>query len=258
MNTITNKQFFVVKSSETKFNFILPIDWSVNYEYVCVSSVSIPKTYYALPQDAKMTITVDTVPTTETIPAGNYNPRSLKNKILEKFSLLTMTIDYPNAATQTDTNKYTITFTGATQASIQCSSIYLAHMLGISAADLTVEGVVDGSDIVWTSPICLDFQSHNAILIKSTMTENSQSILQEVFTNGNPYNTNIVWQCNDLLINAKPLKKVRGNLYDFELVDEENQTMNLNSATFVMTLCVFRTTDLDNIIREYIKLRVTE
>lgn len=256
MNTIKEKQFVVVSSNTSSFDYKLVVNHTIPYEFICVSSISIPKSYYALPTDAHITFILDSVSTQIDIPKGNYNPRSLKAVVQGLFPAAK--IFYANPSTQTETNKYVITFSGVSQASIQADNIYLAHMLGIPAINTAVEGVQTGPDVIWTSPICLDYQSHNVILLKSDITKNSQSILQEVFSNGNIYNSAINWECNDLLINAKPIHRIDTDIYKFWLVDENNQLVDLNGGTFVFTLCLFTTSELDQKLLSYLKVRLMQ
>jgi hypothetical protein len=88
--------------------------------------------------------------------------------------------------------------------------------------------------------------------------KNRESLLQEVYTAGNPYNTSVVWQNSDLLINAKILNPVTSNVYNFALLDSNDGLINLNGSEWSFVLCAFKISNVDMAIKSYLHLKMLE
>lgn len=256
MNSITNKQFFAIKSKSSDFTVELKVDQLVNFKYVVITAASIPKSYYALPQDATITVTTNVGTYTVTIDKANYNPLSLAIIMTNKFASvgLIVSISYPNPMTEPDTNKFTWVFPiGTTSVEISASTNYMAHMIGLNAAGES--SVQLGTQ--WISPFPLDYQSHNKIVIKSNMVDNSGENLQEIVSNGNPYNSAISYVCPSLAAHFRNIKTLNSNVYRFYIVDEEEQLINFNNQEINFTLCIFKSTEVDRLLMEDIRLRAS-
>lgn len=255
MNQIVDKQFFSITSKESKFTYEVPFDHSLGYKYCCITSASFPKSFYSLVTDSILYITLDSTEYEVEFKKATYNPLSVSAILQQKLIDLGVTetkIHYPSADVEADTNKFTITFNTASSVKFRASSLYLAHMFGISAANTDVEYKSN----VWVSPICLDYQSHNKIVIHSDMVNNSQENFQEIVSNGVPFNTAISYTCPSLLAHSRILNIRQTNFYRFSVTDEEQTEIDFNGAQFHFTICIFRTSNIDDIIKEYMGTRL--
>jgi len=191
---------------------------------------------------------------TITLPRGNYNPTSLLLKTSSLFSVvgLSMLFEYKNPALEEEDNKYKLVLKGATGITITCGNAYLAHMVGI--IDTSLSSTQTGN--TWTSPVCLDFQSHNIIQIKSNIVLNNKLMLQEIIANDSPYNSSINYSCSDIQAYAKEIRTLDGNTLNIQVLDEENNLIDFNGNHIYLELLFFKTSNLDVVVKEFIKLVV--
>lgn len=258
MNAIVEKQYFVVSSNQPSFTYELQIDPTVGFDHIAVSSASIPKTYYVLPNDCKLQITEGKNAFNVSFLKGNYSLTSFKSifvqNILASGVGFTYSISYPSG-TQLDTGKFTFTVSnnGGVQPSFNVADTYLAKVMGFQP-NISYSFVGN----VLTSQNCVNFQSYDQILIKSDCVKNRESLLQEIYTAGNPYNTSVVWQNSDLLINAKILNPVSSNIYKFSLLDSNDGLINLNGSEWSFVLCAFKISNVDMAIKSYLHLKTLQ
>lgn len=252
MNAITGKYWLPVKTVSSDFEVELKLPPN-SYKYCIVTSASIPKTYYSLPTDATVTIVSDLWTEVITFPKANYNPITLGIYLRTQLAALSrvVTVHYPDASIEPDTNKFTLTFTGVANVSLSCSSIYLAHMFGIPDANI----IVASSSNVWISPNVLDYQSHNKIVIKSNIVTNPKQNFQEIISNGVPYNSAISYICPSLAAHFRILNPLSDGKYRFEILDEIGNTIDFNGAEVHFTICLFSSSELDQYIKQDIETR---
>lgn len=255
MNQLVDKQFFSITNTESKFTYKLPFVLTNNYKYCCITSATFPKSFYSLVVDSFLYITLDSTEYAIEFKKATYNPISVSSILQQKLIALGVTgtlIHYPDAILEADTNKFTITFSGVSNVKFKASSLYLAHMFGISQPNVDVE--FKSNEFV--SPICLDYQSHNKIVIRSDLVRNSEENFQEIVSNGVPFNTAISYTCPSLLAHSRIINIKQTNDYRFTITDEESNPIDFNGAQFHFTICVFKTSEIDDVLKKYIGLRL--
>ena len=260
MNNIIDKEYFIIRSRETELDVSLPISADRKFDHVAVSSLSIPKSFYVLPTNAILEIKENNVIKNITFEKGNYNYKSFqtifKNKLLAEPSLeFKYSITFPNPLTQIDTEKftYTVTQNHNSQPSFRINNQYLAGIMGFEI-NTWYDFILNSL----TSEHHINFQSYDEILIKSDMVRNQASLLQEVYSNEVPYGGSISYKCDDILISSKLLKPNTTNIYHFSVLDSNGVSIDLNGSEWSMIICLFRISNIDEVIKKYIEIRMLE
>jgi len=253
MNNISDAEYFVINSTSCNFSTNLNIDLTRNYTHVALTSCGIPKTFYVLPNTCTLTVTEGTETSNITFLAGNY---SAKQTFLTQFNAnmtgcnYTYNITYP---TMPDTGLYSINVSNnsGVQPSIMTSDNFLAGCLGILP---NMSYTFSGN--TFTSVKVINFQAYSQLLIKSNIVSNKSKLLQEIYVSDNLYNNAVVWNNNNTEINAKSLKPVSSNVYDFTLQDVDGNIVNLNGAEWSFVIVLFKVDDLSTVIKRYIEVEL--
>lgn len=253
MSDIINKQYFLVSGKNASWNYELP-QYNIrnDFTHVCVSSVSIPKTYYVLPNDCTLIVDENGENVSISMSKGNYNAINLKTAIealLNSECKYTYTMSYNERKV-----KYVWTVTNNdSQPALYIDDEYLSNILGLPEGTPHVfeSNTLESVDVI-------NFQSYDSILIKSNITKNTETILQEIYTTGTPYNTSIVWICPNIELYGKPLSTNSSNTFEFRLLDGNGRLIDLNGSKWSMVLCFYQIVSINNLIRDYILFRVRE
>ena len=258
MNNITDREYFLVRSSSNPVTICLNIDFSRKYDHVAVSSASIPKTFYVLQENCTLTVNENGVIRNVTFMAGNYNVRSFSSIFVTNLSAVcsyTYTCSYPNPSTDVDTGKFTFTVSGngGVQPTFSTLDIYLANVLGFAQA---VVYPFVGNVLMSTNVI--NFQSFDELKIISDIVTNKSNLLQEIYINDIPYSSSLCWQNPSLEVNGKPINPLGNNTYTFTLQDSDGGLVALNGNSWSFWLCIFKVNDIDSILKQYIELMTLE
>jgi len=258
MNSIIDRQYFQIRSNQPSINLALDFHDSDQFSHCCVTSASIPKTYYVLPDDCTLIVTENGADTTIPLEEGNYNARSLGSILQTKMNLLCLwdyAISDSTSFNAVSTLKYqfSVSGNGGLQPSIRTSDSDLASCLGI-VPDTTHTFVADK----FKSPNVINFQSHSNLMICSDIVRNKEQLLQEIYTNGDAYGAYILYQCPDMFINSKRLSVKRSNVYNFSLQSSDRQPVDLNGSYWTMVLCLYRLSNSEAVIMDYIRYKHAE
>jgi hypothetical protein len=260
MDNLTECEFYVLTSTESSFTQTLPIDLEKKFTHVVVSSISIPKTYYILPNDCDLNIEINSVNYVVTFEKGNYNVNSFKFIFLNKINNLVgipcqFNMSFPVTATQVQTSKYTfsIIWTGPvlSQPIFSTSDFYLSRVMGLKQ---NVSYSFVGN--VFTTPNIVNFQSYDELLINSDIVANKRKLLQEIFASGNVYNSSIIWQNASLPLTAKRLQPNVSNTYSFSLTTEAYDPVDLNGVEWSFVIMLFKASDYEELQKKYLKLNL--
>lgn len=265
MDAIAHKEDYVINSGSlypenpgtTNISVVLDIDWQQNYDHCCVSSLSIPKTFWVIPVDATIVLTEDKSVANIVVQSGNYNVNSMSlvlSELLTNGSPLgcIYVVSYPDDFIEANKVIFTFTVTGnsGVQPVITTTDRFLASTLGIYPS---TEYQFSGD--IFRSIKVMNFQAYDELLIKSDMVENRSNLLQEVYTTGNPYNSSIVWHCPDITLYSKKIRKTAGNIYHFSIQTVDGESVDLHGSSWSFVLSIFRFDDTNRMIREYIRYR---
>lgn len=250
MNNILDAEYFTVRETSTNIQVSLNIDVNKKYTHIAVCSLSVPKTFYVLPSDAELIVDENGVLGTVVFQKGNYDSVTFQSYFAGRMASSGLSWSYGISYQEVpDIGKYTFSVSGnaGIQPSFYTENEYLADMMGITKSE---DNLFVGDSL--TSPNVLDFQAYDALLLKSNVVANKLGLLQEVYTAGNPYNSNIVWVNPNIELHSKHVALNGSNVYSFSLLDADGNLIELNGSHWSMVLCVFRTDDLSRIIKDKI------
>jgi hypothetical protein len=251
MNNILSQEYYVVRNNLATFNQAIDIDMSKGYTHIAITSCSIPKTYYVLNSDTELKVYENGSIRTITVFKGNYtvsNFASLLPTYLSGSTAWTYAVSYPDAGS-VDESKYTYTVSGngGIQPRFYTDDKYLAQVMGLV---LSQWNDFDSDKLV--SPYALNFQAYDELLIKSNIVENKLSLLQEIYSSGNPYNSSILWVNPSIELNAKRLNSAKTNSYNFSLQDIDGNEVDLNGSEWSMVITVFKVDNLSYLLKKMI------
>jgi len=254
------------RQSGTTSNFTTILDLPPNnFDRVCLLQASIPKSYYLYDSSNNTFIlSENSVNTTITIPIGNYNRVSfavILKSLLDTASILlggvnnnVYTITYPNKTLQTDTNKYTFTYTtnGAARTS---SFIFQSNFsgIGLGFSNNTTNTFVSLSLI---STNAINLASKTRLFLKSNICNlaNNQ-VLQEIFSSSTQDNSIVTYQQNEIDANSKLFLAQDDNLFSFQLCDRFNNVVDLNGLDMVISIYLYKKDDTNQYIKNDIILK---
>lgn len=259
----SKRQIFYINSrnrvtgTDENFTYVLDIDPLEDYDKVVLLSCSIPKSYYIV-RDGYNTFTLKegVQEVTISVDVGNYNRTSLKNKLISLLNTNSpngwvYNVSYNSISNNVDDGKYLFTVTGNTSQPEFIFNNKMYEQLGFNK-DST--NVFVGDQLKSTNVINLTPET--TLYIKSNICQNRNNmILQDIITSVNPSYSNIVFNCPSILEYSKNFVKSKSNFYTFSLYNEDNEIMNLNGINIVMTIMIYKTSQIDDLIKGYIKYK---
>lgn len=253
MNNILDAQYFVIRGNTPTLVKALDLDPNKAYTHIAITSCSIPKTFYVLNRDATLIVNEGGSLRTVVVPKGNYNVQNFKTLMagyINAVSTFVYAISYP-PINSVDDSKYTysVSGNGGVQPTFFTNDKYLAQVMGIRVG--VVESFVAN---ILQSYYVLNFTSFDEILITSNMVENKLSLLQEIYTTANPYNSSIAWLNPSIELNAKRLNTNRTNSYVFNLLDMDGNGIELNGSEWSLVIMVFKVDNMSLLIKKMIEL----
>jgi hypothetical protein len=255
MDSIVDSEYFIIRSSQSIFNTMIDIDPERKFNRVCITSASIPKTFYVLKNDAVLSVLEGKTTTNITFRKGNYDLNSFKSVFVSEMKgcVWDYDISYPSR-TQVNTNKYTYTVSGNSgQPVFRTGDKYLGGVMGL---DVNTDYTFSGNELV--SEKVINFQAYDEIKIMSNIAKNKSSLLQEIYSTGEPYGSSILFQQMDSLANSKILNNINGNVFEFKLLDSENSEIDLNGSEWSFCIMLFRVDNLSEVIKKFIEILITE
>lgn len=263
MSSILDQDYQFIRSNSSNFTYSFTnFDISSRFTHCVITSLSIPKTFYVLPEDATLVVSENGIDFFVTIEKGNYraiapgNNDSFATYLATKINAAcnyTYAVSYQ---TNPELGKYTFTVTGngGDQPNFLPENQYLAEMMGLPLN--TVSNFV-GDTLQSTNTI--NFQVFDKLLVKCDMVRNKASLLQDIVTSNVPYNASIsYYNSGDLWLNAKLLKPMASDTFNFSLVNINNELVSLNGNYWSFVIKFFRVGDLFNVISKEIRLRRLE
>ena len=248
MNFIKNKKIFYVNSrdriSGTDSDFIFKVDMPSmqNFNKICVLSIILPKSYFNVQNNYNTFILEEKgVQTIITVPAANYNRRSLATGIIDLLNtnspntwIYDMT--YPNSIVEPDDGKYTFTVTGNdAQPRLIFDDNGMFELLGF---DINSTNIFDSNSLK-SSNVC-KIQSEDVIRLHSNISDNNgDDVLLELYSSSTQSFSNIVFTCQDINVYSRDITSKGTNTYRFFLTNEDNQRLDLNGLNICFSIIVY-------------------
>lgn len=249
------------RDNGTNENFTYTMNMSQDeyYDKVVVLFANIPISYYLI-NSGLNTFQLKELSTTVTVtvPPGDYSATSFITVVLPLINSAS-----PNNWTYTMTlnNSFTnvmngLFYYGVSGNSGQPSFIFsgfLFDQFGFNAnsTNTFVSGLLQSVNVLNFIPETTMYLYSNLIDTKSNNTTN---ILQEFYGQNNTNFSNLVYQCTAYEPYSKNINKSKTNSFTITLLDEYGNLMNLNGRPLFITLLFYKSNDIYDIIKRFIKL----
>lgn len=243
------------------------VDKNIQYDMVSVSYASIPKSYYQIRDGYNYFILQEgdngiNDQTSVTVPPGNYTRNSFASML---GVLLTNAspkgylyiIQYPGM-NSVETGKFTYTVTGTPQ--INPSFIFPKGSLLFEQMGFHKDSTNVFQEGKLVSTVISNFASEICLFLRSDMCYNSDTgdnILQEIYTNGVPYMSYIIFENKIPKAYAKRISK-QGNIFSFYLTDQYGNVLDLNGVNLHFTLLLWKRDPYKQIVESFIRYKVNE
>lgn len=222
-----------------------------NYDTVCMISSNIPRTFYNVPTNSSFTLKEDTNEYTITLEAGNYTITNLKVIIKTKLNEAgTNTYDVLYKQS-TEVQDFKFTFTISNTPASQPEFIFNSSLYKVLGFNINSTNPFINNQLVSTN--CVNLSRINTAYIKSNIVSNSQnSILAEILSYGSFSMLSLAYQTTENIeLNSRILSEKSGGSrsYNFILVDDEDQEIDLNGIDYAFSLIIYtrsKTNDLQS------------
>ena len=266
MSLIKSQQIIHINSAfrnsgtDSDFTYTIPIKPDNEFTHCAVISVSIPKSYYLIP-DGENTFIIRENQTdyTVTIPPGNYNITSFIYVLNNLFtgSISHYSVSFPDSKTEAQTGRMTFSHVNA-QGHSSCfifQNNHLPEVMGFARGSTNEFVHVGNTSTLISSNVC-NFQRESTIFLNSDIGSNGgqNDILLELFASGNADLSNINFENNgNLEEHSKLLTNNLTNNVRFSLSDEFRSGIALNGINMLITLCFYQKEDINRLLTGFIK-----
>lgn len=261
----TSKQLFYVNSyfktansiSSSDFNFLLDIDPNSEYDSVTILDASIPKSNYSVSAPHNnFNILEDSGTRLIIIPEGNYSRRGFKNVLLPLLNANTdgyiYSINYDNIISTTDTGKFSFTITGTFI--IQPSFIFSHGMYNNMGFNENSSYTFVSNSLI--APNVMNFRSQDTYYILSDIIQNrNDNILGHIISNQSNNYEHINFKNHSPYEYSKLFSRISSNVYNFKVVNERMEPINLNGLDVFFTLMIYKRENINGLIKGYIKYK---
>jgi len=265
MSLIKSQQIVHINSAfrnsgtDSDFTYTIPIKPDNEFTHCAVISVSIPKSYYLIPE-GENTFTIQENGNTfiVTIPPGNYNITSFIYVLNNLFtgSLSHYSVSFPDSKTESQTGKMTFRHTNTQHNSdFIFENNHLPEVMGFARGS-TNRFILNQTTSTLVSTNVCNFQRESTIFLHSDIGSNGgqDDILLELFASGNPDLSNINFENNgNLEEHSKLLTNNLTNNVRFSLSDEYRTGIDLNGINMLITLCFYQKEDINRLLTGFIK-----
>jgi len=249
-------------STSNTFTAELQIPTDIDFDRIVLTSINIPVSFYVIQAGFNtFTLTENGTPVTITIPEGNYNVISFQSILTTLLNTnspngYTYTMSFPNNYTQTQTGKFTYSVNTINTVSFTCADIPgVNEQLGFNR-NSTNYFVASGLSSSLVSSNVVKFIPEDSLLIHSNLVGNTDwsDILETIFFANSVVFGNISWTNPSPLMTSKPFNN-RVRLATFSITDEFNLPIFLNGLNISMTIMVYKQSELNRNITDYIQLK---
>lgn len=257
MSLSRTHQTFIINSTnrlsgtDGNFSYELPIESSADYDSVVLLGCSIPKSYYIV-QEGLNTFTIQEglLFGTVTVPAGNYSYLSWIAIVTPLMNLASpngwiYNITFPDISKTANTGLFTYTVSGNTSQPSIITTVNVYEQLGFARNSTNV--FINNS---LTSTSVINFTPETTLFICSDIAGNkADNVLQEIYDQNTLPFSYIVYQNTNFEAYSKALMNKGSRSFNFNITNENKQSMNLNGRNCLITLCLYRKENINDILR---------
>lgn len=266
MSLIKSQQIIHINSAfrdsgtDSNFSYSLNLKRDNEFTHCAVISVSIPKSYYLIP-DGENTFIIEENGDTFiiTIPPGNYNITSFIYVLNNLFTgpISHYSVSFPDSKTEAQTGKMSFSHVNAQGHSSRFifQQNHLPEVMGFARGSTNEFVLVDNTSTLVSTNVC-NFQRESTIFLHSDLGSNGgqDDILLELFASGNPDLSNINFENNgNLEEHSKVLTNRLTTKFKFSLSDEYRSGIELNGINMLITLCFYQKEDINRLLTGFIK-----
>lgn len=242
-------------TGETNSNFRASIQIANHaYDHAVCLAASIPVSYYMI-QDGYNTFKLTEASGDKiiTVDEGNYSIANFSNKIK---SVLNANSSYIyNTSYSTITGKITITVSGNSidqpVLTMLGSNLYKYFGFSIGSVNAFLNNTLTSTNVC-------QFVNEETLYIHSDLVQNNDdNVLQEVYASSNlPFST-VAYLASAPFAYGKRINTNKNNIYNFYLLNENDEPINLQGCNMSLTILLFKKTD-DSLLKEYIKYQLSK
>lgn len=251
--TINSRDRVPGSGTDSKFSYRLR-PRNPDFDRVVVLEAHIPKTYYLVQEPYNKFILAENSDLRDVVvPVGNYTRRSFQTtvgRILTQASPngYKYTVEYPEIISEADTGKYTYVVSAADpeskvehQPAFIFSGDTLFEQFGFDRN--SVNTFVDGR---LTSTNVIKLQVEDTLFLYSDLVggDNDTRILQEIYAADHASFSAIDFVCPDIERYSRKISTTSSDVYNFWLLDEDGNSIDLNGGNIVMTIQLFKSMPL--------------
>jgi hypothetical protein len=229
--TVSSINADITSISSSNFNFNIKLPRNIPYNNVSVSACRIAKSYYTIDSSNDNFVLTDSVSTrTISLPIGFYTSATLSAQI--PVSLNSAPNVYAMNVSSL-TGKISITQTGGNN-TFSITSTYDLPYFGLPA-NTTINSNIGTGVLVF--PNVLSVQRTSSIRVVSNIVDSRQESLLTLYNvNSFPNLSDITYQNNDIVGNAKKLKNLFNTSFSFKILDDNFDLIDLNGGTVEIDL----------------------
>lgn len=244
-------------TGDTNSNFKATIKIaSDEYDHACVLGASIPISYYMV-QSGYNTFNLIEQTTTKTISVdiGNYNISNFSTKLKALLNANTSYAYVYDVSYSIVLGKIIISVSNnaGVQPVIQMINTNLYKFFGFNAGSSNTFV----SNTLTSTNVC-QFITEETLYIHSDLVQNNDdNVLQDVYASSFiPFST-ITYQATAPIEYAKKINTNKNNIYNFYLLNENDEPINLNGCNMSLTILLFKKND-ETLLKEYIKYQLSK
>jgi hypothetical protein len=210
--------------------------------------MTVPRSYYLIRAGLnRFTLEVNDVQHVIEIPPGNYDALNFMEVLLTEInrkSSLGMDMEFSNVE-----GKYTYLLTGDARVKfIFAAPSRLGLQMGFDEISVNEFPGTSGSRR-FQSPNVLNFISTSTLFLQSDMVQDRSSILQEVYSDNSTPFSNLVYNCRFPAMYSKQMRGQNNRVFNFSLVDEHDQEVDLNGHNILVTLLLYQKENLSKLMK---------
>jgi GTP-binding protein EngB required for normal cell division len=81
-------------------------------------------------------------------------------------------------------------------------------------------------------------------------------VLCDIYSNNSSPLSNIIFENKNIIETSKTISSGKDNIYNFYLIDNDEQIIDLNGNDFSFTLVLFKQNDIFKLLKEYMKIQL--
>ena len=256
MSILNNRIYYIngehrLSGTPSNFQYVLDIPQEAHFDSCCVLSMTIPRSYYLVRDGLnKFDVHVNGMKYSFTIPPGNYNALNFMEVVHGEF--VRMGVPITITFSEVD-GKYVYRIPASTTVKFVFEApSRLGLQMGFDEVSVNEYTSWSLGPHTFKSPNVLNFVSTSTLFLQSDMVQDRSSILQEVYSDNSTPFSNLVYNCRFPAMYSKQMRGQNNRVFNFSLVDEHDQEVDLNGHNILVTLLLYQKENLSKLMKAMI------